>query len=182
MADVIEIAPYAPQWALAFEAERDRLRPALHTLALRIEHNGSTSIPGCAAKPVIDIQISVRRLQPLAPYIDALATLGYTHLPHPDDVFAPFFHRPGVWPHSHHIHLVVAGGEEERRTLAFRDFLREHAEVTREYETLKRVLASQHGSVASYADAKGTFITRITEYALAAGYPRERLEVESVDR
>src|SRR5206468_12618079 len=71
-----------------------------------------------------------------------------------------------------------AGGEEERTTLAFRDFLRDHAEVAREYEALKRALAPHYSSAQfetrqAYADAKGPFIARITSRALLAGYPRD---------
>jgi len=62
-------------------------------------------------------------------------------VPHPDDAFCPYFHRPSAWPHTHHVHVVAPGGTEERRTLAFRDYLRGHPEVAREYERLKRGLA-----------------------------------------
>jgi GrpB-like predicted nucleotidyltransferase (UPF0157 family) len=67
-------------------------------------------------------------------------------VPHADDSFCPFFHRPAAWPHTHHIHVVASGGAEERRTLAFRDYLREHSNVTREYEALKRALASRYAA------------------------------------
>jgi len=130
----LEVVPYDPGWPAAFEAEAVRLRAALGPLALRIDHNGSTSIPGLAAKPIIDIQVSVAALQPLAAHRERLETAGYVHVPHPDDSFCPFFHRPLEWPHSHHVHLVQAGGVEERRTLAFRDYLRDHNAAAGEYE------------------------------------------------
>jgi GrpB-like predicted nucleotidyltransferase (UPF0157 family) len=101
----------------------------LGPLAIRIDHNGSTAISGLSAKPIIDIQVSVASLQQLGICGERLGTLGYVHVPHPDDSFCPFFHRPRQWPHSHHVHLVEAGGVEERRTLAFRDYLREHSDV-----------------------------------------------------
>src|SRR5262245_29993178 len=126
---MIEVRPYDPAWVTAFESERDRLRDALGALALRIDHNGSTAVPGLAAKPVIDIQISVAALHPIAAYEPALARLGYVHMPHADDAFAPFFHRPAAWPHTHHVHVVQAGSSEERRTLAFRDYLRTHPDA-----------------------------------------------------
>lgn len=178
MADVLEIQPYDPRWPEAFEAERRRLAAALGGLALRIDHHGSTSVPGLAAKPVIDIQISVRRLHPLDPYRNRLTAAGYTHVPHPDDAFAPFFHRPETWPHTHHIHVVQSGGEEERKTLAFRDFLRSHAAVAQTYAALKeelapRYAASEFATRQAYADAKGAFIARVTRQALAAGYPTD---------
>ena len=174
----LEISPYNPRWVADFEAERARLEGTLGALARRIDHHGSTAVPGLAAKPIIDIQISVDRLQPLDLYAVPLARLGYLHVPHADDDFCPFFHRPAEWPHSHHVHLVAAGGAEEQRTLAFRDYLRDHPGAACEYEALKRNLASrvdtaQPGFQDSYALAKGGFVERIVGLALAAGYPRK---------
>ena len=159
------VVPYDPGWPAAFERERERLQPALGPLALRIEHNGSTAVPGLAAKPVIDIQISVARLHPMA-HAPALARLGYIHVPHADDAVCPFYHRPAAWPHTHHVHVVEAGSEEERRTLAFRDYLREHADAARDYEALKRRIAQEFtgddfASREAYAGAKTAFIIRI---------------------
>ena len=176
MSETLEIVPYDLQWPSAFKAERDRIAAALSAIAVRIDHNGSTSVPGLAAKPIIDIQVSVRSL-PIETYAPALTQLGYVHVPHPDDSFCAFFHRPAAWPHTHHVHVVQSGEDEERRTLAFRDYLREHPEVAREYERLKRELAPQHSardfsSRQAYADAKTAFVRRVTERALAEGYPR----------
>src|SRR4051812_49086339 len=139
----IEIVPYDAGWPLAFEAEAARLRGALNGLALRIDHHGSTAIPGLMAKPVIDIQVSVPTLQPLATYGSKLEAAGYVHVPHADDAVCPFFHRPALWPHTHHVHVVKRGGQEERRTLAFRDYLRDHANTARQYERLKEAVAAQ---------------------------------------
>jgi GrpB-like predicted nucleotidyltransferase (UPF0157 family) len=165
------VVPYDPRWPEEFEAERDRIRVALGALALRIDHHGSTAVPGLAAKPIIDIQISVERLHPIDPYVVGLARIGYRHLAHADDAFCPFFHRPDAWPHTHHVHVVEAGGDEERRTLAFRDRLRAHVEVAREYEALKEKLAGQFdgeslSSREAYADAKSEFITRVLRRSL----------------
>jgi GrpB-like predicted nucleotidyltransferase (UPF0157 family) len=178
MGEALEIVPYDPAWPGAFSAERDRIAAVLGELAVRIDHHGSTSVPGLAAKPVIDIQVSVRRLQPIEGYAARLAQLGYVHVPHPDDSFCPFFHRPVEWPHTHHVHVVQSGGAEERRTLAFRDYLRGHPAVAREYEQLKRASAPLHSAATfesrqAYADAKTGFILRISDQALAEGFPRE---------
>jgi GrpB-like predicted nucleotidyltransferase (UPF0157 family) len=178
VAEIIEIVAYDPTWPAQFCAERDRIKDVLGDFAVRIEHHGSTSVPGGAAKPVIDIQVSVRSLQPMEAYRSRLAELGYVHVPHVDDSFAPFFHRPQKWPHTHHAHIVQAGDPEERRTLAFRDYLREHSDVARAYEELKRTLAETHSAVTlasrqAYADAKGNFIARITDQALRSGLPRD---------
>jgi len=125
------IVPYDPRWPAEFEAERDRIQTALGALALRIDHHGSTAVPGLAAKPIIDVQISVERLHSIEACAADLARLGYLHVPHPDDAVCPFFHRPDTWPHTYHVHVVEAGGDEERRTLAFRDYLRAHGEAAR---------------------------------------------------
>jgi GrpB-like predicted nucleotidyltransferase (UPF0157 family) len=174
----IEIVTYDLRWPAAFEAEAERLRRALGPLALRIDHHGSTAVPGLAAKPIIDIQVSVATLEPLAEYEACLRTLGYHHVAHPDDASCPFFHRPDTWPHTHHVHLVASGGAEERRTLAFRDFLRDHADAARDYEQLKSALAARIDAAdaearETYARAKTDFIERIVATALDRGYPRD---------
>jgi GrpB-like predicted nucleotidyltransferase (UPF0157 family) len=182
MQDSLEVLAYDPAWPLSFAVERKRLQAALGELALRIDHNGSTAVPGLAAKPVIDTQIAVRTLAPIDAYRAPLQTLGYRHVPHADDAFCPFFHRPEAWPHTHHVHVVEAGGEEERRTLAFRDYLRDHADVREAYAALKTRLAPQFSGRAfasrqAYAAAKGEFIERIIKTALAEGHPCDTLSV-----
>jgi GrpB-like predicted nucleotidyltransferase (UPF0157 family) len=176
---MIEIVPYDPGWTAAFATEAARLRASLGPVALRIDHHGSTAVPGLSAKPIIDIQVSVATVQPLSAYAPALEALGYTHVPHPDDSFAPFFHRPLHWPHSHHVHVVERGGREERRTLAFRDYLRDHPEVARDYEALKRAiaartLAADPQSQERYAAAKTDFIEHVVALAVESGYPRDQ--------
>ena len=169
---------YDPEWPGAFEDEAARLRAALKTLALRVDHHGSTAIRELGAKPIIDIQVSVAALQPLVAYGAKLEAIGYVHVSHPDDSFCPFFHRPRQWPHSHHVHVVESGGREERRTLAFRDYLRDHRDVARECEDLKRTVALQIGSAdlesrEQYAAAKTEFIERVVGLAFANGYPKD---------
>lgn len=174
----LEIVSYDRGWPRAFEDEAARIRAALTTQALRIDHHGSTAVPGLGAKPIIDIQISVAALHPLAAYGAKLEAIGYVHVPHPDDSRCPFFHRPALWPHTHHVHVVERGGREERRTLAFRDYLRDHLEVAFEYERLKRALAARitgidAASQEQYAAAKTDFVERVVALAVAEGYPGE---------
>jgi GrpB-like predicted nucleotidyltransferase (UPF0157 family) len=139
---MIVIAPYDPAWPTAFAAEAKRIQRAFGDLALRIEHVGSTSVPGLAAKPVIDIQVSVPSLEPRASYRTLLVDLGYTHVPLGTfDLVYPFFKRPVGWPSTHHVHLCAIGSEQERDHLAFRDYLRRNPAVAAEYASLKRRLA-----------------------------------------
>jgi GrpB-like predicted nucleotidyltransferase (UPF0157 family) len=162
---MIEIVPYTEAWPLAFESEAAALRRVMGAQAIRIEHVGSTAVPGLAAKPVIDIQVSVQSLESLEPFQASLATLAYqfVSITEFDDHEYPWFAKPGQWPSTHHVHLCVAGEELELRHLAFRDYLRRNAEQARRYEALKRKLAGEYEgttlhSVASYSMAKSEFI------------------------
>lgn len=174
----IYIAEYDPEWPRLFEAEARRLRAALGEVALRVDHVGSTAVPGMAAKPVIDIQISVADIEDRDAFEAPLARLGYRHHPVPDEAVYPFFHLPEVWPHTHHLHVCQAGSSEERRHLAFRDLLRERPEVARDYERFKSELAARHSAAdfetrGAYAEAKTAFIRPREQEALLRRYPGE---------
>ena len=135
---MIEIVPYDARWPAHFEAEAAMLRAAFGALALRIEHVGSTAVPGLAAKAVIDIQVSVASLAAPERFLPPLAQLGYRHVPLDDfDLVYPYFVKPHDWPSTHHVHLCVQGEEQERRHLAFRDHLRHHPAVAADYVALK---------------------------------------------
>jgi GrpB-like predicted nucleotidyltransferase (UPF0157 family) len=136
-----------PTWPARFAAEAARIRAALGPLALRIDRVGSTAVPGLAAKPIIDIQISVAQVQPMDPYRPALEGLGYRHTPYPDPdgvVRYPFFGKPPTRPRAFHIHVAQAGSQHERRHLAVRDFLRAHPDQAHAYERVKRAAATRH--------------------------------------
>lgn len=172
----IEITAYDPLWPAEFEREAAALLDVLGALALSIDHVGSTSVPGLAAKPVIDIQISVMELKPLARYCDRLAAVGYSHASLGDfDLVYPYFEKPSIWPHTHHVHLCRSGSEEERVHLAFRDYLRDHPTVTERYVILKRGLAHMHHgdtlqSREAYSLSKTAFVTEVLASARAQGY------------
>lgn len=168
---MVFLSEYDAQWPALFELEAARLRHTLATLALRIEHVGSTAVPGLAAKPVIDIQVSVASLVPHGRYVDRMARLGYRHVALEDfDLVYPFFHKPVDWPSTHHVHLCEAGGEEERKHLVFRDYLRANPEAAAQYEELKRELARTHDastprSMEAYSLAKSRFIADVLRAA-----------------
>jgi GrpB-like predicted nucleotidyltransferase (UPF0157 family) len=167
----IILAEHDPNWSALYASEARRINKALGKLALRVDHVGSTSVPELAAKPVIDIQISVTALEPMQRYLKPLQTIGYTHMPHADDAFCPFLFRPRSGPHAYHVHLVEAGGLEERRVLAFRDYLREHPPAAAQYQRLKQELAKKYdgarvGDHERYAQAKTEFIETMIARAL----------------
>jgi GrpB-like predicted nucleotidyltransferase (UPF0157 family) len=174
---MITLASYDATWPLAFAAEAESIRRVLGESALRIEHVGSTSVPGLAAKPVIDIQVSVLDLSQVEGLSHGLATIGYTHIHLGDfDLVYPFFQKPAEWPASHHVHLCAAGGGQERKHLAFRDFLRSNPPVASQYLALKRQLAaSHHGNTQEsreqYSLAKSHFVAFVLEQAFREGYP-----------
>lgn len=175
-ADRIHIATYDPAWPAQFKAEAAIIRAVLGLLALRIDHVGSTAVPGLGAKPVIDIQVSVTSLQRREAYEEPLARIGYTHIDvGAFDAVYPFCQRPDEWPTTHHVHLCRAGSREELTHLVFRDYLRDQPETAAEYEALKRVLAAaQQGTSFEdrerYSLAKTPFILATLERALAEGY------------
>ena len=168
----IEIVPYDYTWPALFEAEAATLREGMRGLALRIEHVGSTSVPGLAAKPIIDIQMSVATLENMDTYSMLLAQRGYTHVSlGAFDLVYPFFQKPAESCATHHLHLCVFGGEQERRHLAFRDYLRSHLAVASEYVELKRSLAAAHDGATlesreRYSLSKTPFISSVLERAL----------------
>jgi GrpB-like predicted nucleotidyltransferase (UPF0157 family) len=167
---MIQIVPYTTAWPLAFESEAAAIQRVLGGQAIRIDHVGSTAVPGLAAKPVIDIQVSVQSLEPPELFQAALSPLGYKFVSlGEEDHFYPWFAKPGEWPSTHHVHLCVAGEEQEAKHLAFRDYLRKNPEQARMYEALKLKLAGEHegrtlSSIASYSLGKSEFI----ENALAS--------------
>jgi GrpB-like predicted nucleotidyltransferase (UPF0157 family) len=169
---MIEIVPYDEAWSTMFEVEAGRIWAAFHGLALRVEHVGSTAVPGLPAKPVIDIQVSVACLVPLEPYVRLLGSVGYVHVPLGEfDRVYPFFQKPAEWPCTHHMHLCESGGEQEARHLAFRDHLRAHLKVVRKYLELKKsLIAKHHGetheSRESYSLAKSSFIEAVLVEAM----------------
>ncbi len=161
----MEIVEYDPRWPRLFQERGERLRQALGDVALRINHIGSTSIPGFAAKPIIDIQISVAALEPLARFRGPLESLGYVFRADNVDRAKRYFREaPGT--RREHIHVRKAGSWGEQFALLFRDYMRAHPYEAEAYASLKRDLAEryrddQHG----YTDAKGPFIWSVMQRA-----------------
>lgn len=151
------IVDYDPGWPVRFEEERRLIAQALSGLAVAIEHVGSTSVPGLAAKPVIDIMVAIRAFEDGERCVAPLEALRYEYR---GDGGIPGRHyfRKGE-PRSHHMHMVVYGGEFWERHIAFRDLLRADRALADAYAALKRELAAQHGAGRiAYTEAKTPFI------------------------
>lgn len=158
MADTsVRLAAYDALWPMMFEAEATRIEEACAGLALRLEHIGSTSVPGMSAKPVIDILAGRPPQSPTAPYIAAIRQLGYEHKGAFGVPGREYFRR-GT-PRSHHVHLVSWSSGVWQDHLRFRDLLRADAAIARDYEALKRDLAIANANDRrAYTDGKGPFI------------------------
>jgi GrpB-like predicted nucleotidyltransferase (UPF0157 family) len=165
LSDPIEIVSYNPTWPKRFAAQAASLREALGSVAQRIDHVGSTSVPGLAAKPVIDVQISVLSFEPLDAFRLPLERLGYVYrADNPDRAKRYFRETPGQ--RRTHLHVRRTGSFDEQLNLLFRDYLRTHAEEVAAYAARKRQLAARfHEDRAAYTDAKGPFIWRVLRRA-----------------
>ena len=169
--DPIVISPYDAAWVHAFEVERDQITPVLEPwLARDIAHVGSTSIPGMAAKAIIDMVAVVHSMDGFEAVVDPLRALGWVHAPEPDQA-QPFrsFCTPDIAQRTHHLHVFEKTSDSWRDLLAFRDYLRAHPGFAAAYASLKRELASQHGSDPNrrepYRVGKATFIQEVTALA-----------------
>ncbi len=157
----VEIFTYDSGWPALFNSLGVEFREALGEVALRIDHIGSTSVEGLAAKPVIDIQISVTALQPTEPFRLPLEGLGFTFRANNPELTKRYFREaPGT--RRTHIHVRRAGSWAEQFALLFRDYMRTHREDAELYAQLKRQLAKQYGYDRSgYTDAKDPFIWEV---------------------
>jgi GrpB-like predicted nucleotidyltransferase (UPF0157 family) len=163
--DPIVVVDPDPAWPSRFEALAEPVRAVVADLGAAVEHVGSTAVPGLAAKPVIDIDVVVRRAADVPEAIERLRGLRYVYqgdkgIPGREAFLSP----PGRPPH--HLYVVVAGSRPHADHVAFRDHLRAHPETAAEYAQLKRALAERYGrDAAAYTDAKSAFIARALSVA-----------------
>ena len=170
----ILIVDYDPQWPELFEREADRIRAALGRLALRIEHTGSTSVPGLAAKPIIDVLLAVTDSSDEDAYVPALGSAGYLlRIREPNW----FEHRMFKGPDTEiNLHVLSTGSPEIARMVMFRDWLRSNAADGDLYARTKLALAQKDWKYSqNYADAKTAMIEEILARA-RAGLPLAQQE------
>lgn len=163
----VRLAGYDPLWPREFDAEADRIARACHGLPLRLEHIGSTAVPGLPAKPIIDILAGAPSRAARPPYIAAIVRLGYEHLGAYGIPGRDYFRRGS--PRTHHVHLVSWSSKFWHDHVLFRDYLRAHPDVAQEYGALKRALAAAFPDDGrQYTDEKGPFIKSVLRRARAA--------------
>lgn len=160
MSEGIVVVDYEPEWPTLFLDLGGQLRNALGDVALRIDHIGSTAVPGLAAKPILDVQISVEAFEPLESYRRPLEGVGFVHRADNPELTKRYFREsPGA--RRTHIHVRRAGSFSEQFALLFREYLRFHADRADDYASLKRSLADRFSGPEQrqdYVDAKVPFI------------------------
>jgi len=175
--DEIAIEPYDPRWPALFQEEKEHLLSCIPAgLIRRVEHMGSTAVPGLPAKPVVDMLIEVTSLDAarmqIAPILEAQ---GYDYFWRPtsgDDVppfYAWFIKRdPQTGARTHHLHMITAAPEFAGHwdNLLFRDYLIAHPDIAAEYGKLKLELAGTHRTDrVAYTAAKSGFIAKVMKEA-----------------
>lgn len=163
----ITLDEYDPRWPELFDREADRVRSALGHQALRVEHVGSTSVPGLCAKPIIDMLLVVADSADEPSYVPALEAAGYTlRIREPEWFEHRMFKGPDI---DINLHVFSAGASEAERMIRFRDWLRANDTDRDEYAQAKRSLAQRvWRHVQHYADAKTSVIREIMDRANAA--------------
>ena len=160
----ILIVDYDPDWPRRFEVEASRITGALGPRALAVDHVGSTSVRGLAAKPIIDICLSVPDSSDETSYIDDLVAAGYELR-----IREPAFEEHRLFRNAErdvHLHVFSVGSTEIARLLTFRDRLRKERDERELYESTKRALAEQQWPTGQhYADAKSDVVEAILRRA-----------------
>lgn len=157
----ITVAEYDEEWPAQFEDIAGSVREALGDLGAIVEHVGSTSVAGLAAKPIIDIDVVLRSARDVPEAIERLRAIGYVYqgnkgIPGREAFLWPPASRP------HHLYLVLAGGQPLADHIDFRDYLREHPDVADEYASLKKNLARRYRTDRfGYTNAKDDFIATV---------------------
>jgi len=163
--DELVVAPYDAQWARSFAELAAQLRASVGNVALRIDHIGSTAVPGLDAKPIIDVQISVASLEPVDAYRPGIERCGFVwRADNPDLTKRYFRERPGG--RRTHVHARRSGSLSEQLALLFRDYLRGHPDRAAGYASVKRRLAPLLATARDeYVASKGPFIWETIQLA-----------------
>ena len=162
----VEVLPYNDAWPAEFEKIRGLLTAALGPCALKIEHVGSTSVPGLWAKPILDIDVVILDLTMFPEARRRLSAAAYRH---DGDLGIPgreaFRYEGEIQLPRHHLYLCARDAAELQRHLALRDYLRSHPDTAREYSRVKREGAALHPfDIDAYILHKEPFILNIYRF------------------
>jgi len=160
-AEPVVVVPYDPAWPATFEQLRARLLPVLGDLAAGIEHVGSTAVPGLPAKPIVDLDVVLRRARDVPRAVERLEEIGYQHLGDLGIIDRAAFRAPPGSP-RHHLYVVPAGAPALHAHLRLRDELRVDPALCQAYAELKIGLAERYRDDRdAYAEGKTAFIIAV---------------------
>ena len=167
----LTVVPYRSGWLERFKQEAGLLQRALGEKAQRIEHIGSTAVPGMAAKPIIDIMVAVDSLTQTAEFVPTIEALGYQYKPLDTIPERIYFTKESSPEHrTHHLNLAEPGSGFWKNHLAFRDYLRAHDQIAAEYVNLKKHLAEVYAETQQIdIEGKSEFVARVLELAEKEG-------------
>ena len=160
----VELLPYNPKWKKLYKKEEKLLYSAIGEYVLDIQHVGSTSIPGCKAKPIIDIAVGVKSLKAGEKCIKPLEKLGYEYKYDAGIKGRHFFAKGSEMYRTHYVHVEKINGKLWKNHILFRDYLRSHKEVIKEYNELKEKLAKKYkDNRVAYGMEKDPFVQKIVK-------------------
>jgi GrpB-like predicted nucleotidyltransferase (UPF0157 family) len=160
----VRLIPYTGEWKRLFEEEKIRLQAVVGKYVLDIQHVGSTSIPGMAAKPIIDIAIAVKNFEEASVCIVPIEQLGYEYKGELGIPRRHYFAKGD--PRTYHIHMFEIGSQDWVDQLLFRDYLIRHPQSAQEYANLKIALARRFPQDReAYLEGKAPFIQHILQLA-----------------
>jgi len=161
---IVAVHPYTPEWERLFGEEKARLLACIGDYVLDIQHIGSTSVPGLAAKPIIDIGIAVASFEEATRGIPPLEQIDYTYRGEEGIPRRHLFIKGE--PRTHNLHMNEIHSADWQNTIAFRDYLRQHPDSAQAYAALKTRLAQQFpDDLQGYLMGKADFIKQVLELA-----------------
>lgn len=161
------VVPYSQKWKAMYEKEAEMIAEVLGDNCIAVHHIGSTSVPGLAAKPIIDIMPVVTDINKVAECASAFEKIGYEYLGE-FGISGRRYLRKGGDERTHQVHIFEKSNDKDiGRHLAVRDYLCTHEEAAREYGELKKVLAEKFPyDIESYCDGKDGFVKELERKAL----------------
>lgn len=161
----VKVEKYNPNWKNMFNEEKENIKNIFKKLAIEIEHIGSTSVEGLSAKPIIDIAVAVEKLKDFEEVKEYFQKEPYSVKE--DSVIDEILVRKGPEDNrTHFIHIMEINSDRYKNTIIFRDYLRKHANVLKEYEELKKYLAEKYSDDRKmYTASKNEFIQKVIRNA-----------------
>lgn len=176
---IVRLVAYSPRWPLEFERVRGCVAKALGDLALRVEHVGSTAVPGLVAKPIIDVAIGVRDGDAATQTIPLLVAAGFEFRGDAGSSGGLVFVEGPEERRTAHLHVVTAASTQWRAYEAFRDRLRNDSAARRDYAAVKQRLTAAHSHDRSaYTNGKASFIEQLLGVVPPSSVARRSLDAQ----